>query len=154
MKISKLQGVFCYIRTTTVTAKYGQLCTIVLIAFGISTCFAQTDVDDGTLYKLQVVEDVWLERSTRNYNSYQWLTIGTHLDYPKKRSLLRFEDIPIVAVQQSTMQWCISTTIIHTRPCSWHSVTQAPFITRTIQAHRVLKSWQETQATTTYKKKF
>ena len=28
-------------------------------------------------------------------------------------------------------------------------VNQAPFITRTIQAHRVLKYWQEIQATTT-----
>ena len=29
------------------------------------------------------------------------------------------------------------------------SVAQSPFITRTVQAHRVLKSWKETQATTT-----
>ena len=29
------------------------------------------------------------------------------------------------------------------------SVAKTPFITRTIQAHRVLKSWKETQATST-----
>ena len=32
---------------------------------------------------------------------------------------------------------------------SWMTVNQVPFITRTIQAHRVLKSWNESQATTT-----
>ena len=32
---------------------------------------------------------------------------------------------------------------------TWMSVTEVPFITRTIQAHRVLKSWVETEATTT-----
>ena len=36
----------------------------------------------------------------------------------------------------------------YSHKASWQTVTQAPFITRTIQAHRVLKSWKETQATT------
>ena len=49
---------------------YGQLCSLVLIALGISTCFAQYDSGAGTLYKLQVVEDVFLERSTSNNNHY------------------------------------------------------------------------------------
>ena len=94
-----------------------------------------------------MVEDVWLEQPTVNYNSYPWLIVSKHTEYPKKRSLIRFEDIPssCTTVNHAMMYiyyaWSSKPT--------WMSVTQAPFITRTIQAHRVLKSWVETQATTT-----
>ena len=128
---------------------YGQLCMVVLItlSINISNCRAQTDLGDGTLYKLQVVEDVWLERSTRNYNSYQWLIVGTHVQHSKKRSLLRFEDTPSACTKVNHAMMYLYYHYSH--KATSQSVTQAPFITRTIQAHRVLKSWQETQATTT-----
>lgn len=126
---------------------YGQLCSLVLIVLGISTCFAQTDVGAGTLYKLKVVEDVFLERSTSNFNSYQWLIVGAHIQYPKKRSLLRFEDIPSNCTNVNHAMMYLYYHYSH--KASWQSVNQAPFITRTVQAHRVLKSWKETQATST-----
>ena len=126
---------------------YGQLCSLALIALGISTCFAQYDSGAGTLYKLQVVEDVFLERSTSNNNHYKWLIVSRHLQYPKKRSLLRFENIPSGCTNVNHAMMYIYYSYSH--KASWHTVHQAPFITRTIQAHRVLKSWQETQATTT-----
>ena len=125
------------------------LCSIVLIVFSISATvsFDQTNVGAGTLYTLKVVEDVWLEQSTRNYNSYPWLIVGKHIYYPKKRSLLRFQDIPkdCKSVNQAMMYLYYS----YSHKASFVSVNQAPFITRTIQAHRVLKSWKETEATTT-----
>lgn len=128
---------------------YKLLCSIVLIVFSINAtvCFAQTNVGAGTLYKLKVVEDVWLEQSTKNYNSYQWLIVGNHIQYPKKRSLLRFEDTPsdCKSVNQAMMYLYYS----YSHKASRLSVNQAPFITRKIQAHRVLKSWKETEATTT-----
>ena len=126
---------------------YGQLWSLMLIALGILTCFAQYDSGAGTLYKLQVVEDVFLERSTSNNNNYKWLIVGRHLQYPKKRSLLRFENIPSGCTNVNHAMMYIYYSYSH-KP-SWHTVHQTPFITRTIQAHRVLKSWQETQATTT-----
>ena len=36
---------------------------------------------------------------------------------------------------------------VYSHKASFYTVDQAPFITHTIQAHRVLKSWKETQAT-------
>ena len=100
-----------------------------------------------TLYELKVVEDVWLEEPTRNYNSYPWLIVGKHTQYPKKRSLLRFEDIPsdCKTINQAVM--CLYYSYSH--KASWLSEKQAPFIPRTIQAHMVLKSWKETEATST-----
>ena len=64
-----------------------------LFAFTITACSAQ-DVGAGFLYRLNMVGDVWLERPTGNYNRYQFLIVAKHVNYPKKRSLLRFEDIP------------------------------------------------------------
>ena len=125
---------------------YGQLFTILLIAFSLGICYAQWDSGAGTLYKLNVTEDVDLERPTRNYNNLQWLIVGAHVLYPTKRSLIRFEDIPSAC---TTVNYAMMYLYYDSsgRP-SWVSVTEAPFITRTIQAHRVLKSWNETQATT------
>ena len=126
---------------------YGRLCSLVLIALNISICFAQWDSGDGILYTLMVVEDVFLERPTSNYNNYQWLIAGGHDLYPKKRSLLRFEDIPSACTNVNHAMMYLYYDYSHR--ASWQTVTESPFIPRTIQAHRVLKSWNETQATTT-----
>ena len=72
---------------------HGQL-VVLLIVFSIGVCLAQNNIGAGTLYKLNVVADVWLEQSTVNYNSYPWLIVSKHVEFPKKCSLLRFEDIP------------------------------------------------------------
>ncbi|XP_065906868.1 uncharacterized protein [Dysidea avara] len=95
---------------------------VALLSFGDES-FAQTQ------YNLKVVEDVTLERGSKNFNYLEYLIVGLHPDYPKKRSLLRFENLP--------------------NGSSSHTDAEAPFIARTIQAHRVLKSWKETQATST-----
>ena len=121
---------------------------LIIVSIGLfGGSVAQNDVGAGTLYRLNVVADVWLEQPTVNYNSYPWLIVGTHPEFPKKRSLLKFEDIPsnCTTVNHAMMYiyyaWSSKAT--------WMSVTEVPFITRTIQAHRVLKSWVETEATTT-----
>ena len=98
----------------------------------------------GDVYHLKVVEDVWLEGSF-NYNNYQWLLVAKHVGYSKKRSLLRFEDIPNDCKTINFAMMYIYYSYSH--KASWQSVTAAPFISRTIQAHRVLKRWNETQAT-------
>lgn len=42
--------------------------------------------------KVEEAQDVWLERSSHNYNDWEFLLIGKLTDYPLKRSLLQFED--------------------------------------------------------------
>ena len=122
---------------------YGQLCIAVLIVFTFTACSAQVDVGAGILYRLNVVEDVFMERPTRNYNSYQYLIVAKHVGYPKKRSLLRFEDIPSDCTNVNHAKMYLYYSYSH--KASWQPVTEAPFIARTIQAHRVLKSWNETE---------
>lgn len=110
----------------------------------VTFCLPTANGGQGDVYGLKVVEDVWVEGSG-NYNSYQWLLVGTHAGYPKKRSLIRFEDIPddCKTVNFAVMYIYYS----YSHKASWQTITQAPFISRTIQAHRVMKYWNETQAT-------
>ena len=98
-------------------------------------------------YHLKVVEDVTLERGTTNFNYLPYLITSLHPGYPKKRSLLRFENVPsgCKSVNYATMYIYY----VYSHKASFYSESQVPFITRTIQAHRVLKSWKETQATST-----
>ena len=104
----------------------------------------------GTVYRLQVVKDVSLERTTSNYNYLQYLVVGFHTGYPKKRSLLQFEDLPS---QCTTIHWAkMYLYYVYSHKASFQSVQQAPFISCNIQVHEVKKEWEETQATRTYRK--
>ena len=110
----------------------------------VTLCLPTAQGGQGDVYHLKVVADVWLESSS-NLNSYSWLLLGAHAGYPKKRFLLRFEDIPSECKTVNFAMMYIYYS--HSHKASWQNVTVAPFISRTIQAHRVLKSWNETQAT-------
>ena len=121
-----------------------------LVAFIFATfgVFGQTDLGPKiAVYKLKVVEDVTLERGSTNFNYLEYLITSFHAGYPKKRSLLRFEDVPSGCKSVNHAMMYIY--YVYSHKASSHSVDQAPFITRTIRAHRVLKSWKETQATST-----
>lgn len=124
-------------------------------AIGLSTVFQYLSSKENfgqtscryTTYRLKVVEDVTLETETANHNSLKYLITGFHIGYPKKRSLLRFEDVSseCKSVSHATMYIYY----VYSHKASFHTVAEAPFITRTIRAHRVLKSWKESQATST-----
>ena len=124
-----------------------ELFTAALVIFSVgevSFCLPTAQGGQGDVFNLKVVADVWLENSF-NYNSYQWLIVGKHPGFPKKRSLLRFEDIPNDCKTVNFAMMYIYYSYSH--KASGASVTAVPFISRTIQAHRVMRSWNETQAT-------
>ena len=91
------------------------------------------------------MEDVTLESASTNYNYLQYLITSYHPGYPKKRSLFRFENIPSGCKSVNHAMMYIY--YVYSHKASFYTVDQAPFITRTIQAHRVLKSWKETETT-------
>ncbi|XP_065906878.1 uncharacterized protein [Dysidea avara] len=115
----------------------GFIAAVVLLSFG----------GESDAHTLKVVEDVTLERGSTNFNYLKYLIVGLHPNYPKKRSLLKFEDVPsrCGVVKHATMYLYYQ----YSHKASFQTDAQAPFITRTIQAHRVLKSWKETEATST-----
>ena len=125
---------------------------VALVVFSVgevTLCLPTAQGGQGDVYHLKAVADVWLESTSYSHNNPSWLLLGAHAGYPKKRILLRFENIPsdCKTVNFAMMYIYYS----HSHKASWQSVTQAPFISRTIQAHRVLKYWSETQATRNYR---
>ena len=109
-----------------------------------------SNLGNGTVYRLGVVKDVTLERGTTNYNYLQYLIVGLHPGFPKKRSLLQFEDLPSNCTK---IHWAkMYLYYVYSHKASFQSVQQAPFISRKIQVHEVKKEWEENQATRTYRK--
>ena len=119
--------------------------TVILALLSFGENFGPTN--GYTTYKLKVVEDVTLERGTTNSNYLEYLIVGLHPGYPKKRSLLRFENVPsgCKSVSHATMYIYY----VYSHKASFLTDAQFPFITRTIRANRVLKPWKESQATST-----
>ena len=103
-------------------------------------------------YTLKVTEDVCLERGSRNYNYLPYLLIGTHPRYPLKRSLLKFQNIPSECTFPSKATLHIF--FVYAHKASFMSVAQVPAVKRYIVAYTVLKSWTESQATSTKRNKW
>ena len=119
------------------------IAALVIFCVGEVTSCYQTG--HGEVHRLKVVGDIWLEKSYNTKFHPEFLIVGKLTQFQKKRSLLIFEDIPDDCETINFAMMYIYYSYSH--KASWQSVTQSPFISRTIQAHRVLKYWNETQAT-------
>ena len=114
-----------------------------LLSFGEN--FGQ--IYGNTVYRLRVVEDVTLERGSTNFNYLEYLITSFHPGFPKKHSLLRFENVPSGCRSINYARMYLY--YVYSHKASYLSDAQVPFITRTIRAHRVLKPWKESEATST-----
>jgi len=116
---------------------------------GTVTSITLFDSGDGYVFKLMVTQDVWLENSS-NKNNWQFLIVGKHPSYNKKRSLIQFETITEKYCPVKRLRWAkMYVYFEYAHKASWQSILAAPYISRPLQVHRVLKSWDEAVATTT-----
>lgn len=109
-----------------------------IVSLAFSTILARS-------YILRVVEDVTLERGSTNFNYLQYLIVGKHPGFPLKRSLMRFENIPAECVLP--LEATLHIYFVYAHKASY--IPSLPDVTRHIIAHTVLKSWSESQATST-----
>ena len=122
---------------------------LVIIFATYSTQATPWNSGDGNIYKLKVVQDVWLERSNVNYNHYRWLIVARLYQFPLKRSLIQFQDLPS-SCPLNKIRWAkMYVYFAYAHIASWHTVSQAPWLTHTINIHRIKKSWKESEATST-----
>ena len=63
---------------------------LVPVALGVTTY----DTGSGMLYTLAAVEDVTLKRSSTNFNYLEYLIVSKLSQFPNKRSVVKFEDLP------------------------------------------------------------
>ncbi|CAI8017849.1 hypothetical protein GBAR_LOCUS10769 [Geodia barretti] len=126
----------------------GSVIALILFASRIEA-LGPFDTGAGNTYKLQVTQDVCLERGSRNYNYLQYLIVGTHPYYPLKRSLLQFEDLPSTCTHVDWAKLYVYFAYAH-KP-SFLSVTQVPYISRPLQVYQVRQNWSESEATSTFR---
>ena len=98
--------------------------------------------------RLQVVQDVTLERGSRNFNYLKYLIVGTHPNYPLKRSLVQFHPLQVRGCDHVKTAY-LYLYYAYAHKASFMSEAQVPRFPRRIVAHQVLKYWSESQATST-----
>ena len=107
---------------------------------------------NGIVHRLNVVQDVTLELR-RNLNYFKELLVARLTYWPLKRSLVQFENLksscPAHKIRFAKMY--LYFTAAH--KASFLSVYQQPYLINTFQVHRVLKPWDERQATIAYRKR-
>ena len=99
------------------------------------------------LYTLKVEENVWLELPSVNHNHYQFIIVSRVPQFPNKRSLVKFENLPSACLSSKIKSAKMYLYFWYANKASWHTITFTPLIPRYIQVHLVKKSWSETQAT-------
>ena len=125
------------------------LVKVVMVAILASASEGVTSFNSGagTVYKLHVTQDVWLEHSYHNSNNLQYLLVSRHPGFPNKRSLVQFENLPRACKASRIYSAKMYLYYVYAHKASWHSLKQTPFIPRYLQVHLVKKSWSESQAT-------
>jgi len=123
--------------------------TILLVALLVPVAQGVTTLDTGAgmQHILKAVEDVSLERSSTNYNYLKYLIVSKLPQFPNKRSLVKFENLPNACPSSKIKSAKMYLYYLHAHKASWHSITFTPFIPRYMQVHLVKKFWRETQAT-------
>ena len=109
---------------------------------------SESDLGNGILYTMKATEDVFLEQEN-NQSHYDFLIVSSHVGYSKKRTLVKFEDIPsnCTAIHWAKMYlyfW-------YSHKASFNTISEAPYIPRPLQVHQVKEPWKESQATREYR---
>ena len=109
------------------------------------------DSGKGIIYKLGVVQDVWLENRYRNRNNYPFLIVSRVPQFPNKRTLIQFEDLPRQCSSAHIESAKMYLYYVYAHKAIWHSISYNPFIPRHLEVHLVKKAWREAQATRYYR---
>ena len=100
----------------------------------------QYDTGAGIVFKLGVVQDVTLERSSVNWNFLQYLIVSKHPRYPNKRSLVQFENLPSDCPSSKIKSAKMYLYYVYAHKASSDSITKTPFVPRNLELHLVKKS--------------
>jgi hypothetical protein len=133
--------------------RFGIVCILVFLGLFSTLAHSATPVDtgDGIMYQLAVTQDVLLERGNRNYNYLQYLIVAQHPQYPLKRSLVQFEDLPSSCSPEDIRFAKMYLHYAYAHKASWHTVEMTPNIARPLHVNQVLEPWLDTQATSTWR---
>ena len=102
------------------------------------------DYGNGILYKMNATDDVFVY-SGDDQDFRDFLIIGKHPDYPLKRTLVKFEDIPHTC---KSVQWAkMYLYFWYSHKASFMSDAEVSYIPRLLQVNQIKKYWNENTAT-------
>ena len=107
------------------------------------------DTGADKVYKLNLTQDVTLDRGSQNFNSLEYLIVSKIPMYPNKRSLVQFEDLPSSCPSKNVTSAKMYLYYLKSGKPSYMSPESIPFIPRYLQVHLVKKTWNESQTTST-----
>ena len=107
------------------------------------------DTGAGKVHKLSVTQDVTLERGSQNFNSLEYLIVSKHPEYPNKRSLVQFEDLPSSCPSSNVISAKMYLYFQYSHKASLMSVKSVPLFSRYLRVYLVKKAWNESQTTST-----
>ena len=126
------------------------------IIFAVISSFSEAyqtfDYGDGIIHKLNIVQDVTLER-TSNMNYLQFLLIARLTFYPLKRSLVQFENLRSTCPPSKIRYAKMYLYFAYAHRASFRSMKSQPYLKHTFQVYRVLKPWKEREATIDYRQR-
>ncbi len=115
----------------------------------ICMAISNENLGNGWLYTLGSTQTAWLEGPGNRGGRHQYLIVGNHPQYPKKRSLVQFEDLPS---QCKSIKWAKMYLYFHyAHKASWQSVDVVPYIERGLAVHQVKKPWREEEVTSSHR---
>ena len=104
---------------------------------GVSCTGTTQKTGRGTVYMLRVTQDVSLERATRNYNWLPYLMVSKLTDFPNKRSLVQFENVPKSCSSSKIISAKMYLYYVSAHKASWHSIQKTPFVARYMQVWHI-----------------
>lgn len=121
-------SLFCFNRMAIALAA-----TLLMSLAPVTHCVTTYNTGAGILYTLKVVKDVALETPTTNHNNLIYLLVSKHPQYPNKRSLVQFENLPTSCSACNIKSAKMYLYYKYAHKASWHSIYQTPFIPRYMQ---------------------
>ena len=123
---------------------------IFVVILSSSKAYRRFYYGDGIIHKLNVVQDVTLERST-NLNYLPFLIVARLTYYPLKRSLVQFENLRSTCPPSKIRYAKMYLYFAYAHRASFRSIRLQPYLKHTFQLYRVLKPWKEREATVQYR---
>ena len=91
----------------------------------------------GTVYMLRATQDVSLETASGNFNWLPYLMVSKHPDFPNKRSLVQFENVPKSCSSSKIISAKMYLYYVYAHKASWHSIQKTPFVARYLQVWHI-----------------
>ena len=112
---------------------FGVVAVIMLAIVAKGTeAFRTYNTGRGMVYRLGVTQDTTLEGSTQ-HNRLPYLMVSKHPQFPNKRSLVQFENLPSACSPLQIISAKMYLYYLFAHKPSWHTIQGTPFIPRFMQ---------------------